>query len=238
MLTVRDFEALGQSPGAILLELPYRPLGGSLPDWDDLCATRDWASARGIPVHMDGARIWSCRPFYGRDFAQIAALFDSVYVSFYKDIGGLGGAMLLGTEEFVRRARMWLVRHGGRLFTMAPYMASARHGLHRVLSRIDGWVTRAKEIAAVFGEQDGVRVKPDPPHTNMFQVYLNGNARALSDAHMRIAEETGTFLFRALRPSVVPGVCSTEIHCWENAMLFDTERLRPFLKRLMDEANA
>ena len=63
LLTVNDFESLGQTPGVVLLELPYRPLGGLLPGWDDLVATREWATAHGIPMHMDGARIWSCRPF-------------------------------------------------------------------------------------------------------------------------------------------------------------------------------
>ena len=61
LVEAQDFEQLGELPGAVLLELPCRPLGGQLPPWDDLVATRDWASGHNIPLHMDGARIWQCR---------------------------------------------------------------------------------------------------------------------------------------------------------------------------------
>jgi threonine aldolase len=64
ILTAKDFENLGQKPGAILLELPYRELGGQLTGWDDLSAIHDWANSHNIPFHMDGARLWQCRPFY------------------------------------------------------------------------------------------------------------------------------------------------------------------------------
>ena len=162
MLTVKDFERLDQEPGAILLELPYRPLGGPLPTWDELLAIREWATERGIRMHLDGARIWQCRPFYGKEYHEIAALFDSVYVSFYKDIGGLCGAMLLGPSEFIAEARVWQIRHGGRLRTQGPFWATAKLGLKRVLPQIDQWVAKAQEAAAIlssFGPTD----QPLPP---------------------------------------------------------------------------
>ena len=229
ILTISDFESLGQTPGVVLLELPYRPLGGQLPVWDDLKMIQNWASERNIPLHMDGARIWSCRPFYEKDLSQIAALFDSVYVSFYKDLGGLGGAMLLGTKEFIDNAKVWRIRHGGRLVTMAPYVASARQGLERVLPVIDMWVGRAREIASILSEFSEIGVTPIPPHTNMFQLYIRGESRALTDTHNRAAVKTGTFLCRGFRPTTVPGYSTTEIHCWENSLSFDLAALRPFI---------
>ena len=45
---------------------------------------------------MDGARLWECTPYYGRTLAEIAGLFDTVYVSFYKGLGGLAGSALAG----------------------------------------------------------------------------------------------------------------------------------------------
>ncbi|MBK6600293.1 MAG: hypothetical protein IPG28_01725 [Betaproteobacteria bacterium] len=55
------------------------------------------ALPRGIHLHLDGARLWEAREAYApRTHAEIAALFDSVYVSFYKGVGALAGAMLLG----------------------------------------------------------------------------------------------------------------------------------------------
>jgi threonine aldolase len=93
---------------------------------------RDWAKARSIPFHLDGARIWSCHPFYQREYSQIASLFDSVYVSLYKDLGRLAGAILLGSKAFIKEARVWQTRHGGRLVTLGPYVVSARAGFERL----------------------------------------------------------------------------------------------------------
>jgi hypothetical protein len=62
--------------------------------WDDLQAIKAHCRAQGIHLHMDGARLWEAAAGYGRPVAEIAAGFDSVYVSLYKGIGGLGGAML------------------------------------------------------------------------------------------------------------------------------------------------
>ncbi|MBN1581331.1 MAG: threonine aldolase [Anaerolineae bacterium] len=233
MLTVHDFEALGTMPGAILLELPYRPLGGQLPPWDELLAIRAWAQERDVPLHLDGARLWSCRPFYGKTYREIADLFDSVYVSFYKDLGGLCGAMLLGSRSFIEEARVWQIRHGGRLKTMGPFVLSARLGLERVLPQIDRWVEKTRQIAAVLSEFERIAIRPNPPHSNMFQLYIRGDHQALTERHMVLAQETGTFLFYGLGPAPVPGMATTEVHCWENAVAFGLESLRPFVERLL-----
>jgi len=231
MLTLKDFQSLGKKPGAILLELPYRPLGGQLPEWDELMAIHDWAQENRIPFHLDGARIWQCRPFYNKEYRQIGDLFDSLYVSFYKDLGGLCGSMLLGPEDFIAEAKLWQIRHGGRLVTQGPFVVSDRLGMQRTLPQIDSWVERARQIAAILSEFDQLTVNPNPPHVNFFQLYVKGDPEQMTQRHMRIAEETGTFLFYRLRPTAVPGLGTTEIHCFENAMRFDLDSLCPFLTK-------
>ena len=84
LLTVDDLTAIAEPPGTLLIELPQRDLGGQQPDWDDLRAQTGWASERGAAVHLDGARLFESAAGYGRPLAEIAALFDTVYVSFYK----------------------------------------------------------------------------------------------------------------------------------------------------------
>ena len=66
-----------------------------------------------------GARLWEATPAYApHSRAEICALFDSVYVSAYKGLGGLSGALLVGKASFTAQARVWLRRFGGNLYTL------------------------------------------------------------------------------------------------------------------------
>ncbi len=233
MLVANDFDMLGTDPGAIIIELPYRPLGGQLPPWKDLKEIREWAVARNIPMHLDGARIWQCPGYYQKTLAEIAELFDSVYLSFYKDLGGLCGSALIGKDRFIKSSRIWQRRYGGNLFTQAPFVISAQAGMRRSLAVIDDWVLKARELAGILSGFDGITVNPNPPHVNFFQLFVKGDADTLTRRHHALAAETGTFLFHSLMPSAVPGIAVTEIHVWENAMTFDVSRLVPFVESLL-----
>jgi threonine aldolase len=233
VLVREDFDKLAVMPGAILLELPYRPLGGQLPSWTELTAIADWAREREVPMHLDGARIWQCTRYYGRSLKEICDLFATVYVSFYKDLGGIAGCILAGSQVFVDESRVWQRRYGGNLYDQSPMVAAARKGVIETLPHIDSWVERAIEVARVCTEVKGVKVAPDPPCVNFFQLYLPGDAESLTRKHHELAAETGTFLFSALRPADVPGYAKTEIHCFENSMNFDLGRLPAFLESLL-----
>jgi len=62
-------------------------------------------------------------------------------------------------------------------------------------------------------------------------LYVKGDPEQMTERHMNIAEETGTFLFHNLNQTAVPGLGVTEIHCFENALRFDLDTLRPFLEK-------
>jgi threonine aldolase len=146
--------------GALLLELPQRDLGGRLPTWRELVSQTKWARARGVALHLDGARLWQCGPFYRRPLSDIAALFDTVYVSLYKDLGGLGGCLLAGDEDVVGEARVWRVRHGGRLASFEALALSGELGLDEILPRMPSFVRKAREIGRALARIDGVDVAP------------------------------------------------------------------------------
>ena len=62
---------------------------------------------------------------YGRTPAEIASLFDTVYVSFYKGIGALPGCCVAWVADIVAEVREWRQRMGGTLYAMWPTAASA-----------------------------------------------------------------------------------------------------------------
>ena len=67
-----DLEAVPGRLGAALTELPLRDAGCLLPSWDELVGLSTAARERGVPLHLDGARLWESQPFYDRPLAEIA----------------------------------------------------------------------------------------------------------------------------------------------------------------------
>ena len=125
LITMDDLAAIAEPPAALLLELPQRDIGGQQPAFGDLVAQVGWARERGAAAHLDGARLWESAAGYGRAPAEIADLFDTVYVSFYKGIGALPGCCVAGPEKTVAQVREWRRRMGGTMFGLWPNAASA-----------------------------------------------------------------------------------------------------------------
>lgn len=211
LLELADLEALGEPLGALLLELPQRELGGLLPPWDDLAAQVEWARGAGAAVHLDGARLWESGPFYERGYAEIAALFDTVYVSLYKILGGLAGCVLAGPREMLDEARVWRQRHGGSLFSLFPLAAAALDGLERTLPLMPELLAHARALAAALGEVDGIRIVPRPPQTPLFHLHVEGDAERLSQRALDVAESRRVWLFNRTAPTQVPGVRKVEL---------------------------
>jgi threonine aldolase len=193
LIAAEDVEGLREPVAALLLELPQRDLGGQLPAWDDLERTCAAARAGGAALHLDGARLWQCGPFYERSLAEIAALFDTVYVSFYKDLGAQAGCALAGPKGLIDEARVWQVRHGGRLFSAQPYLAAAERGLDEVLPKLPQLVERARLAGEALGALDGVTIVPSPPQAAMFHALVRRPLEQLNAAVLELARETRTW---------------------------------------------
>ena len=232
MFTMEDLEKLVEPVGAILFELPQREIGGQLPAWDDLVAMVGWARERGIRTHMDGARLWETRPFYGREYAEIAALFDSVYVSFYKILGGIAGAALAGPADLIKEARLWQRRHGGNLIRLYPMTLSAELGLDLRLGKVGDYHRKAVEVAAALTSLPGVRVVPDPPHTNMMHVFLSGDREGLLAASQRVAREHDVELFSSLTATILPDVHRFELTVGDAALAFSSGEVKSLFEAL------
>ncbi|MFE0737816.1 threonine aldolase family protein [Streptomyces sp. NPDC058855] len=206
--------------GTLMLELPLREAGFVLPTWQELTDVVAAARERDAVVHFDGARLWECPTRLGRGLDEIAGLADSVYVSFYKSLGGLSGAALAGPEDLVEEARVWRHRYGGLVFQQYPAALAALRGLDTELPRLPAYVAHARVVADAVREaltQAGAgwfRVHPEEPDTHQFQVWLPYPADVLTAAALAQTEATGTALFRRwFTPGAggPPGVAFTEL---------------------------
>lgn len=176
------------SISTVVTELPAREIGGQLPTWEDLVAQSEYLKAQGIQFHFDGARIWQCKAAYGKSFCEIGALADSIYVSFYKDLAGISGAMLLGTKDLIEKAKVWQRRAGGNLFALHPYILSAKLGLKENLQAVDEAVEYAKLLGAALESIPSIELLPQVPQAAMFHFTLKMDEAELlkkMEAHCR-----------------------------------------------------
>jgi threonine aldolase len=232
LLTLDDLEGVREPLAAVLWELPQRDLGGLLPGWESLVAQTQWARERGVATHLDGARLWEAQPYYGRSHAEIAGLFDTVYVSLYKSLGGLGGAVLAGPEPVIEHAREWRARLGGQLRHAWPLAVAAESGLDSRLPRMSDYWVRAREIAAALADVPGVDVVPRVPQTPLFHVHFDAPREALDAAQAQLIDEGGMRLYMRSWTTTHPERSRFEVTIGEHAMKLPVLEVRDAIEAL------
>jgi threonine aldolase len=220
--TSAQLDAVTEPIGAIVVELPLRRAGYRLPPLDELRAISSWSRSRGIHLHFDGARLWEAAAGYGVGLAELAALADSVYVSFYKGLGGLGGAVVAGDTDFVRSLAVWKTRHGGNLYTVFPYAISALAGLDAQLPRMPTYVERARALAQQLASDLRMIMTPRTPQVNAFHLLIAGDVETLTTAHRQFARERGVWLFNGFLESAMEGHAIAEVVIGDNSDDYET----------------
>jgi threonine aldolase len=226
LLTVTDIErqllrlgAVGSAPACILVEVPMRELGCATPSWAELLALRALATKYGVPLHLDGARIWEIAPYYaesaGASLPEIIALFDTAYVSFYKGIGAVTGAMLVGSDAFIERTRPWRRRLGANPYTVFPYALSCARGyLMHASSFASRWRKLrdlAPQLRAAAASEGGKLVfVPEVPRCCQCHVFLGAgdSLDVLDAARDAVDAQHGVRVYERLRRADDP-LCLT-----------------------------
>jgi threonine aldolase len=232
LMTIDDLTAIAEAPAALLIELPQRDLGGQQPEWKDLQAQVEWARGRGAATHLDGARIWESAAGYRRPLAEIAELFDTVYVSFYKGIGALPGCCVAGPQDVVAEVREWRQRMGGTLFGLWPNAASARHCLRQRLPLMPEYLSHAKAIAAALAGAEGVRVVPDPPQVAMMHLLFETTQDAFAAAARRLAVEQRIWVWPRAAATADPRVQRVELSVGDATCALQPTQVRDIITAL------
>ncbi len=231
--TADEVRKLDEPFGTLFLELPLRDAGYLLPTWDQLTELVGAARERGARVHLDGARLWESTSHFGRGLPEIAGLADSVYVSFYKTLGGLSGAALAGPDDLVKQAKAWRHRYGGQIFQQWPAALSALSGLDRLLPRLPDYVSHAATVAAALAALPGARVYPNPPHTHQFQFWLPHPADQLEEAGYALAEEEKVWVCAGWDDDPGSGMAKTEVTVAEDALSWSATEVTDAATKLL-----
>ncbi|KZE49028.1 threonine aldolase [Brevibacillus parabrevis] len=191
VITLDDVLGITEEISCLLLELPQREIGGQLPSYEELQAISRHCKEKGIRLHMDGARLLEILPYYQKTAEEVCALFDSVYISMYKGVGGIAGAILAGDEAFTKEAVIWKRRHGGDLISLYPYILTAEANFEARKDKFGEYYEQAKDLASRYNQCYGITTIPAVPVSNMFHVHVRLPKERFEQILLAICEETG-----------------------------------------------
>jgi threonine aldolase len=163
-------------------------IGGRVLPQDYVKAATDFAHARGLATHLDGARICNAAVKNGISLREAAAGFDTVSVCLSKGLGAPVGSVLLGPKAFIEQGKRWRKMLGGGMRQAGVIAAAAHHALAHNVERLADDHRNAADLAAGLARIEALKVTA--PQTNIFYVEIPAAAcaplaQALARRHIR-----------------------------------------------------
>jgi threonine aldolase len=156
--------------------------GGSCYEWGDLTSIKEVCLENKLTLHLDGARVFNAIVAMKESPKDYGALFDSISVCLSKGLGAPVGSVLLGTKDFIHKARRVRKVFGGGM-RQAGYLAAAGiFALQNNVERLDTDHQHAKRIAeALLKKSFTGKMMPVETNIIIFEVTGSYTARSLAD---------------------------------------------------------
>ncbi|MDO8614074.1 MAG: low-specificity L-threonine aldolase [Dehalococcoidia bacterium] len=171
--------------GLVCVENTHLRCGGSVLSAADLAAVRALADEYGLPLHLDGARLFNAAVALGVPASRLAEYADSVSFSLCKGLACPIGSVLCGSREFVRRARRFRKMLGGGMRQAGIIAAAGVYALENMVERLAEDHANARVLADGLSAIPGIALAP-PPQSN--QVFFTAEGWDLGELVRRLGE--------------------------------------------------
>src|SRR5580692_7705402 len=168
--------------GAIAIENTHNMAGGRVYPQeviDDIC---DRAHEAGVPVHMDGARVFNASVACGKPVREIVAKVDTVMFCLSKALGAPVGSMLAGDADAIARARLYRKRLGGGMRQAGVLAAAGMIALEESPKCLHVDHANAQFLAGRLAQIEGVSVRPVETNIVIFDLPARRSPRTTASA--------------------------------------------------------
>lgn len=172
--------ALDDIAGAIRSDDPHQPItrlialenthnrcGGTCQSVEYTRRVAEFAHARGLQVHLDGARVFNAAAALGVPVRALTGAVDSVTFCLSKGLSAPVGSVLCGSKEFIRKAHRARKLLGGGMRQAGVLAAAGIVALEKMVSRLGEDHARARRLAEGLGAKRGLVLDAGTPATNM-----------------------------------------------------------------------
>ena len=174
--------------GLVSLENTHNMAGGTVYPTEVAEEICDKVHAAGLPVHLDGARIFNAATALGRPVAEITAKFDSVMFCLSKGLGAPVGSMLVGSRTFIDQARKYRKALGGGMRQAGILAAAGLIALEKMPARLHEDHANAKYLATELSKLPGIKIDLASVQTNIVVVDVSGTGMSGTEFIRRVSE--------------------------------------------------
>lgn len=167
--------------GLLCLENTHNLAGGRVMSSAFCAEICDNAHAVGLPVHMDGARIFNAATALNESVADLTRHCDSVQFCLSKGLGAPVGSILLGSKDFIDEARIWRKRLGGGMRQVGVLAAAGLIALDEGSRRLHEDHANAKRLAEGIVTIKGIEINVETVETNIVIFDIAGTGKNAAD---------------------------------------------------------
>jgi threonine aldolase len=174
--------------GLVSLENTHNMAGGTVYPQDVADEICDGAHAAGLPVHLDGARVFNASVALGKPVAEITRKFDSVMFCLSKGLGAPVGSLLVGSKQFITQARVYRKSLGGGMRQAGVLAAAGLIALEQMPKRLRIDHENAKFLAQGLAGVPGIRIDAAKVATNVLICDISGAGMGSADFARKLGE--------------------------------------------------
>ncbi len=175
--------------GLVSLENTHNMAGGTVYPQEIADQICEGAHAAGLPVHLDGARVFNASVALGKPVAEITRKFDSVMFCLSKGLGAPVGSLLVGSKQFIIQARVVRKSLGGGMRQAGVLAAAGLIALEQMPKRLHQDHENAQFLAQGLARIPGLKVDAAKVVTNIVICDISGAGMVTADFSRKLAEK-------------------------------------------------